>query len=176
MELIFKKISSYNLFNYLFTGFVFVFMCKFFLNRTFYIESDSRLIELGNLFWVYFVGLTVSRFGSIVVEPCFRRCVGFAPYDEFIEAEKKDGKLSALSEQNNVYRTVVGVLLLFAGYYLIVEYSPPECSGFISGALVLSLLVLYAFSYVKQINFIKKRVAQNLKKQNSGSETETPHK
>lgn len=162
MELIFKKISSYNLFNYIFTGFVFVFLLEIFIEQKFYIESASKFIEFGNLFWIYFVGLTISRFGSIFIEPIFRKVVGFAPYEEYIKAEKLDSKIAALSEQNNIYRTVLSLLFLFSIYYLSLGYSNPEYLGEITTILVVCLVVLYIFSYAKQITYIKKRVDYNI--------------
>ena len=62
-----SKLSSYNLFNYLLPGVIFVAVASK-VTRYSFIQED---IVMG-LFLYYFIGLVVSRFGSIVIEPILR--------------------------------------------------------------------------------------------------------
>lgn len=58
-----EKISSYNLFNNFFPGIIFYYMVKEF---TRFSLADGELLE--NLFIYYFVGMIISRIGSMFVE------------------------------------------------------------------------------------------------------------
>ena len=63
-----EKISSYNIFNNLFPGIIFTFV----INRTtrFNIGTDS-LFE--NVFIHYFIGMVISRVGSIFIEKLLKK-------------------------------------------------------------------------------------------------------
>src|SRR3972149_2970830 len=98
-----SKLSSYNLFNYLLPGVIFVAAASK-VTRYSFIQED---IVIG-LFLYYFIGLVISRFGSIVIEPILRGVsfLKFADYNDFVAASKKDEKIEVLSEANNTYRTL----------------------------------------------------------------------
>ena len=59
-----NKISSYNIFNYLLPGIVFATLADKMINYP--IANHNILVAA---FLYYFVGLVVSRFGSLVIEP-----------------------------------------------------------------------------------------------------------
>ncbi len=159
MNEILSKLSSYNLFNYLFTGVIFVAMCKFFTPYSF--VQENLLI---GLFLYYFIGLAISRLGSVLIEP-FLKWSGFtkyADYGNFVKASKLDSKLDVLSEANNMYRTLVAVFLsvIFLKIYSGIS---PQCQLHHSQYYVLvALVVLFLFSYRKQVSYISKRINNNL--------------
>ena len=95
-----SKISSYDLFNYLLTGIIFVILADSFTRYSF-IQQD---IAIG-LFLYYFIGLVISRVGSLAIEPLLKRIafLKFADYKDFISASEKDKKIELLSEVNNTY-------------------------------------------------------------------------
>src|SRR5690554_5225809 len=101
------KLSSYNIFNYLFPGVLFCVIA----DRYFFIPLVQDSIVTG-LFLYYFVGLVISRFGSLVLEPIMKRLkiVKFSEYSDFINAVKSDPKIEILSETNNMYRSVLSAL------------------------------------------------------------------
>ena len=107
METLLGKLSSYNIFNYLFPGIIFVIIAEN-LTRFTFIQKDVFL----GLFLYYFIGLVISRIGSLVIEPILRRLVKFANYGDFIAASKIDNKIELLSENNNMYRTLCSLFLL----------------------------------------------------------------
>jgi hypothetical protein len=74
-----EKISSYNLFNNLLPGVVFCLLADKFFSFSL-IQSD---IVVG-LFFYYFVGLVISRVGSIIVEPLLKniKIIEFTKYSE----------------------------------------------------------------------------------------------
>jgi len=160
MKDILSKLSSYNLFNYLLPGIIFVITASRFTHYSF-LQQD---IIIG-LFLYYFIGLVISRFGSIVIEPILRQTsfLKFADYKEFVAASKKDEKLEVLSEANNTYRTLCSlfVLLLLLKVYERIEnrfFVLKDCSGII---LLVWLLVMFLFAYRKQTLYVVKRIKAN---------------
>src|SRR3989344_7226229 len=85
MKDILDKITSYNLFNYLLPGVLFVAILDRF---TLYSLVQENLVI--GAFVYYFVGLVISRFGSLVVEPILRwtSFLKFVSYSDFISASK----------------------------------------------------------------------------------------
>jgi hypothetical protein len=155
-----SKLSSYNLFNYLLPGVVFVVAANKFTRYSF-IQQD---IIIG-LFLYYFIGLAISRFGSIVIEPILRGVsfLKFADYKDFVAASKNDQKIELLSEVNNTYRTLSSLLvllLLLKGYEKIEdEFAFLKDYG---GIIVLGLLlVMFLFAYRKQTLYVVKRIKAN---------------
>jgi len=157
MKDIIDKLTSYNLFNYLFPGVLFSILATKFANIN--LIFDNLFI---GAFAYYFVGLVISRFGSIIIEPILKltKILKFADYTDFIEASKKDPKIEVLSESNNMFRTIVSMLVLLfltigfqflAGKWEFFKNSQNE--------VFLSLLfLLFLFSYRKQTNYIVKRI------------------
>ncbi|MFA5792209.1 MAG: hypothetical protein WC884_04235 [Candidatus Paceibacterota bacterium] len=152
-----QKLSSYNFFNYLLPGILFVLLADRFTPYSF-IQTD---IIIG-LFLYYFIGLIISKIGSTIIEPLLKMThfLKFTEYSEFVNASKKDPKIEILSEQNNMIRTLCSmiiVLVLLKFYYLIKFYFQ-----FLEGKdfliLLILLLIIFLFSYRKQVAFITKRI------------------
>lgn len=153
-----NRLTSYNLFNYLFPGAVFVFMLRGF--DVYEFSSDNIIVEF---FIYYFAGMTVSRFGSVLIEPAFQwlRIVRYAPYNEYLKAVDSDPKIALLLEENNAYRTIVAVFvcaLLVAVAVAIADYLdiPNEIVAMVFASIV---TLLYVIAYRKQTTYIRKRVA-----------------
>lgn len=160
MKDLLNKISSYNLFNYLVPGVIFVLLAS----RVTQYSLIQQDIVIG-LFLYYFIGLVISRFGSLIIEPLligvsFLRC---ADYQDFIVASKKDEKLDVLSEVNNTYRTLLSMvgLLLLLKLYEKIEGRVPVLKTYNALALLVLLLVVFLFSYRKQTSYIVERVKAN---------------
>lgn len=157
MKDLLDKISSYNIFNYLLPGILFVVV----LDKI----ASLRLIQddiIIAAFVYYFVGLVISRFGSLVIEPLLKKIsfVKFASYTDFVAASQKDAKLEVLSEVNNMYRTLLSmlVLLLVAFAYRFLELKWPGLGVWSPYILIVLLFVLFLFSYRKQTEYVAKRV------------------
>lgn len=166
IEEILKKITRYNLFNYLLPGVIFVIL----ISKTTEFDvvnmfKDDSVILL--LFLSYFLGSILSRIGSLAIEPVLKwsKFVVFADYSDYLQAKDKDPKLDDLSEENNTYRTYISMLvcILFAhlsSYFLKVFPIPINILEITVTAL---LLGLFLFSYRKQTMYIKKRVNKKIK-------------
>jgi hypothetical protein len=165
MKEIIDKISSYNLFNYLFPGIIFVILLRE--------VTKYDLIQENNFlgtFLYYFIGLVISRFGSLVIGKILQskklNFIKFADYSEFVLASDKDKKIELFSEINNMYRTLIALfssLLLAKLYQNISEWL--NISNSLSYILlIIVLIVLFIFSYRKQTGFVVKRVATRTEK------------
>lgn len=164
MKEILEKISSYNLFNYLFPGIIFCVVSE--------PVSGYKLINdniIYGIFLYYFSGLLISRFGSIVIEPVLKhlKFVDFAPYKDYIKASKKDQKIELLSESNNMYRTLIsmivclGIMLLYSH----IEKKIPFVLPYRLEVVGLTVLVLLLLSYRKQTDYVRIRINTILKKE-----------
>jgi hypothetical protein len=157
MTELFDKISSYNLFNYLLPGVLFAVVAS---KLTHYSFLGYEVVVAAFLY--YFIGLVVSRFGSLVLEPLFRFTgfVKFYDYKSFIEACKKDPKIELLSEVNNMFRTLCSlfVLLVLLKLYEQLGVRWPLLERFHVIVLIVLLFVTFAFAYRKQTEYVNKRI------------------
>jgi hypothetical protein len=160
MKELLDKLSSYNIFNYLLPGIVFVVI----LSKT----SNLNLLQsdiFTGAFFYYFIGLIISRVGSLLIEPFLKwiNFLKFSDYKKFVNASKQDSKIELFSEINNMYRTLCSLFLLLslAKFYdaFLIKITFFEKYGGI--VIILLLLILFLFSYRKQTNYITKRVDIN---------------
>lgn len=121
------------------------------------------------LFMGYFAGQVISRLGSIIIEPWFNKwkIVKYAPYSDFLKAEKVDEKIPELLADNNMYRTFVAVFMLIV--LLEIAHLIPAVDEFMHSewivlVLLVGLLLLYIFSFRKQTGYIRKRVEKVVSK------------
>jgi len=160
MNELLAKISSYNLFNYLLPGVIFAVLAR---DVVHYPVAPQGIIT--GAFLCYFLGLVLSRFGSLIVEPLLKRTsfLQFADYKDFVAASKKDDQLGLLSEANNMYRTLCSLfcLLLLLKLYMRIEERFHTLKDWDATVLVVLLLAMFLFSYRKQASYITKRINAN---------------
>ena len=163
MKDILDKISSYNLFNYLLPGILYVIIISEFSS----IDLVQDDIVIGAFFY-YFIGLAISRVGSLIIEPIFKKVkiLKFAEYSDFIEASEKDSKIETLSESNNMYRTLVALFLtlVLSKFYIFLstKFDWSQTTDFyITATLLLTMIVL---AYRKQTKYITRRIHHHLNK------------
>ncbi len=157
MDGLLDKISSYNIFNYLLPGSLFAVMADAVTDYCF-IQQNTIV----GLFLYYFIGLVVSRIGSLVVEPILKAVgfVTFVDYRRFIEASKTDPKIDVHSETNNMYRTLAALFLLLLIVILFDRFASllpwlVDGSPYIAGV---ALLAIFLFAYRKQSIYLGRRV------------------
>jgi hypothetical protein len=157
---ILDKLSSYNLFNYLLPGIIFVIIAKATTNYDFVQENNF----LGG-FLYYFIGMIISRFGSVIIEPILKKVnfVTHKDYPDYINAAKQDSKIELLSEVNNTYRTLnsMMLLLLILNLYSFCSLKFNFSNTITLIVLTALILILFLFSYRKQTNYITKRIDIN---------------
>ena len=160
MKDIFDKLSSYNFFNYLFPGILFVAIAKYFVGYDLILENN-----LIGTFLYYFIGMVISRVGSLIIEPLLKglKFLIFANYKDFISASGNDNKIELLSEVNNTYRTISSMLLLLLilkGYNFL-DFRYHYSKEIVFTILLILLFVMFIFAYKKQTNYITKRVEKS---------------
>lgn len=168
-----EKISSYNIFNNFFPGIVFCYIVK---QITRISLVNGGILE--NLFIYYFIGMVISRIGSVFVEKWLKSLqikdritktkktfLNFAPYDKYIEASEKDSFIKVLNETNNIYRTIISVFLvaIVVKLYDWLFYDYIKCLGIMGKNLIsiggcLIIIILFIHSYKKQTDYIRSRV------------------
>ena len=157
MKDLLDKIGVYNIFNFLLPGVLFAVILE---SLTTYSIIQENLVA--GAFLYYFVGLVISRFGSLVIEPVLKKIyfVKFMPYTDFISASKSDPKIEILSQENNMYRTFVAlfVLLLFSKIYELFAKNYPPLDEQGTTIIVVVLMITFIFSYRKQTFYIANRI------------------
>ena len=165
MREFFDKLSSYNIFNYLLPGTIFAGLGE--QLTSYQLIQDNLLI---GLFLYYFIGLVISRIGSLTVEPFLKwiKFVQFADYKDYTKASESDPKVEIFSEQNNMYRTLCSLSIMLAFLKIYDEVIKDNLLG---GAhtndaiFLIGLLGLFLFSYKKQTQYVVKRVRIALEKE-----------
>lgn len=165
-----EKISSYNIVNNLYPGILFVYVLKIMFGTNL---LSNNWVE--NLIVFYFVGMVLSRIGSIIIEPIMKKIkiIKYAPYQDYVKASSIDPLVDTLSETNNTYRTLLSTFICVFVYKLgasINEVCLKNKITFLQENkdwILLTLLVLlFVFSYVKQTSYVRKRVESVLKRKN----------
>jgi hypothetical protein len=166
------KLSSYNLFNYLFPGFLFFVILKITLG----LGDTSGLSLIEQIVIVYFSGLTLSRIGSLIIEGVFLKAyLKSKKIDTLDYFNKSNGnlKLEIIFEAMNMYRSLSAmslVLMLIYLVYSIIQLAGSDTNaapGFIYTLLALLLCVLFTFAFCKQrdkvIECLKSKTADSKK-------------
>lgn len=152
-----NKFTSYHILNNLLPGIVFVVFAKAFTPYSF-VQGDLLL----GVALYYFIGMVISRLGSVMVEPILKSVgfVEFRPYAEFVQASTKDSRLDTLSETNNIFRSLCALflaLILVKGYSMLAQ-ACPAISTWGKPVLIVGLFLLFLFAYRKQTAYITKRI------------------
>lgn len=158
MENLLDRISSYNIFNNLIPGVLFLFL----IDALEIIDIEENSVFL-MFFGGYFAGMVLSRIGSIVIEPWFKKwkIVRYAQYEDFLRAEVKDAKIPTLLSESNMFRTIVAMFLLLLVLFCISLFPSAKVWLKTPCAIILVLfllLFLFILSYRKQAIYIRKRV------------------
>jgi hypothetical protein len=160
MEELLKKLSSYNIFNYLLPGIVFVVLAKELFGYSLYVDN----LVLG-VFYYYFLGLIISRVGSIIIEPILKvlGVVTLLDYQRFVRATSLDAKIDTLSESKNMFRTMAALIVCLSvlKLELWVSARTPNTEVIIFTILLGFLFLLFILGYKKQCDYISKRIIES---------------
>lgn len=155
-----EKLSSYQILNYLIPGSVFCVLLKHLVG---YDIVHFSMVE--NVIICYFVGMVNSRLGSLILYPILKKTkfIKEAEYADFVKVEKKDSKVTVLSDINNVFRSFANVMILLLCALGIKNI---DCiSNFLIGNInwiaIISLFILFLFSIRKQTKFVRDRIEAN---------------
>lgn len=164
------KVSSYQLFNYLFPGIIYIEG----------IEYTTRIVypneNIAIRFFIYYIaGMIISRIGSVFIERVFKKwCwVVYASYGNFLKALngtedgtiKPDPKLDVLVAENNTYRTLVTtffsilIVYVFAQFEWFYHFNNLKWSTVV---YLIFLIGLFTLSFRKQTSFVRSRAHSDL--------------
>ena len=163
------KLENYNILNYILPAIVFDIGCRYYINIRI-IPTDNILISL---FIYYFLGLVISRIGSLIIKPLLWKFKILNKKDssegvDFYEAEEKDSKIKILFADYNMYRNFIAtfLLLLVSKFAYEVKKWLNIDSTILYTILFCLLIVLFIMSYKKQLSYIHNRV-ENIKTKDS---------
>lgn len=147
-----EKLSAYQLFNFIYPGAVFLGILSY---------KGVPLGMLKEIWWFllasYFLGMTISRFGSIVIESICLKFGWIEKYDikRYADNIAKNSFTAILLELTNIYRTIcsMGILLFLCTIF---KYQQDDKCGmlFIEGLFVL----LFGVSFVKQHHYLEEKL------------------
>lgn len=167
IESLLEKLSSYNLLNNLLPGAIFCYLLKTIVN----IDISNNIVE--DLFVYYFIGMIISRIGSIIIEPIYKKLeiVKYVDYKSFLKASKFDEKINILSETNNMYRTFVALTITLGliKVYIVLAKKFDILSIIEPYLIIIILIVVFSVSYRKQVKYIKDRTEVTLEDNNSNN-------
>lgn len=164
MKEVFDRLSAYNIFNCLLPGALFAGLGE--KITTYSLVHENFLI---GLFLYYFIGLIISRIGSLIMEPFLKwiKFVKFADYKDYVKASELDPKVDLFSEQNNMYRTLCSlpIALILLKIYGGIEEFLSWNTDTRDITLLIGLLILFLFSYRKQTKYVVQRIETVLEKE-----------
>ncbi len=152
------KISAYEWFNHFFPGVLFI---------SYLIWSQNLYLNPANiadgviLFCdIYFVGLVISRLGSLIVQPIAKRIKLIEWSTGYYEAEKNDPKLKTLLKDFNLFRNVIAtdLLCIFVTTYQIIVGQIERSVAISTIVVEIVILVIFLASYQHQSKYIINRI------------------
>ena len=162
-----NKISAYEFFNMLFPGV----LLWFYVINLFGVKiafTDNIISQSLSLLCItYFVGLIISRVGSLVLEPIAKKMKIVKWHEDYYLAEKKDEKIKILLRDMNMYRSImslslIALILTLCNFFLCGD---TECSGFLIRVIsIVFIFALFGMSYRKQSILITKRITESKRK------------
>ena len=129
-----------------------------------------------NLFVCYFIGMLLSRIGSLVCEKILKsitfkkeKFLKYENYDDYLDAKKEDSEIHILVEENNTYRTLIAAAVIttivkvydWLLYDLVMEHFP-NCNNLIIVLLGVIITIVFVFSFKKQTDYIAKRIRKHV--------------
>ena len=162
MDKIIGRVSSYNILNNIVPGAILYFLIQWYWG-----VEVLGLNVVESTFLYYFLGMIISRIGSVIVEPICKRIkwIEFTNYRNFVVASKKDEKIEILSETNNLYRTMLTMFLVLllgeAFIWLCENIRWIYCVE--KETIAICLFLLFAASYKKQTKYVNNRIDANRK-------------
>ncbi len=125
--------------------------------------------------------MIISRIGSIFIEKWLKTIkvknrktnnkepfLKFAPYDKYIDASENDPFIIVLNETNNMYRTIVSMVILIMVLklydwliYDLIQYLGQVGNNLVFVMICLIVIILFIHSYKKQTDYIRSRVEKD---------------
>lgn len=161
---IIERVTRYEWFTIFMPGIFFVLIGKSFGMPIIEVQGGWSLL-FAAAFWGYVSYAT----GETIIEWVVKKFCPFAPYSEYIEWSAVDkGNASMLVSNLNMFRSLTGMVFILIMILLLeslVHFVEDcgwckKCENMSMMALAIYLSVIFVWSYVKQIKFIKGRISK----------------
>lgn len=149
-----KIISTYDILNSFFPGVVF---CVILRRCTHFNLLEKSTFE--NIFICYLAGMILSRLGSLFLSPILRKTCNkyWVSYKDYIECSKKDESIKILSDENNLYRTLITMFIALVVAKVFDLFFRKLVNHFLILAFIV-LAALFVLSYRKRVQQIYQRI------------------
>lgn len=148
-----------------------MFFCKKLYNINW---STDNIVQEVILY--YFIGLVISRIGSLLLEPLFKKICknSVSSYKDYIDASQEDTKIELLSEVNNTFRTMISLGFVSLMTDIVMRFSPRTnfISHYYTIALAILFIALFSASYIKQTKMVSQRVNRAIEKKDEKNSQE----
>lgn len=155
IEKFIEKIDSYNIFTNVIPGLLFL------MFNSWYFKLE-KLEFYEQIVIAYFIGQTLNRIGSIVIEKILLRIkkIELQSYKEYVLACEKDKKIDMLLQERNVCRTLVAMFVMcIIEVPLVTIIKKINMPNIIYITIVLIFLtIIYSISFYKYNKYIIDRV------------------
>lgn len=157
MNGVIEKLGSYQLLTNLLPGAFFTIAMKYFWGTSL---PTNNMVE--EILVYYFVGLVLSRIGSLTIEPLLKKfkVIHYTAYPSYVKAAKADQKIDTLSEMNNYLRSLVTCVILLP-LMKAFQVMALDWAWFSLGwrwILLAVLILIFILSYRKQSSFVRSRI------------------
>ena len=142
------KLSTYQFSNFIYPGAVFLGILKF---------KGVKIPMLDNVWWLllasYFLGMVISRFGSIVIEWISVKATLITKYDikAYAKHLKADSFTGIILELANIYRTLCAMGLILMVCTIIGYNGADKCCMIL---LEIMFVILFWMSFIKQYHYL----------------------
>lgn len=157
MTEIIQRLSNYHIFNHLLPGVLFCVLIDRFTQYT--IMQNNMLIDICIC---YFIGLCISRIGSLIVWDFLRavKILRKFEYKDFLKAKKEEAEIGSLLEVVNMYRSILTMFLLFCAvkFYELIDVKCLEDCVSIETLLLFGFILLFLCAYIRQEKYVAKRI------------------
>ena len=168
-----EKLSPYDFINNLFPGVLVLAFMAWSLNLSF--TADGVISIVVYFCIVYFVGIIMSRLGSLVLEPIFRKTRIAKWHKNYYVGERNDPKIPILLRDLNMYRSlaVSSLFCCLISPVAVFITKTISCCMCLEAMLVLFIVaVIFTCSYGKQSRLIYRRVDEITKYSKGGQNEE----
>lgn len=156
MESLLQKLANYHLLNYLIPGYVFLWLVGRLLRQDFFPPDPLQIAAVS-----YVVGVLLSTLSRSFTERMLQaiRVKEQTTYDEFVLAETRDPKLTAMNEAGDMF-AALATAILFAMIFHVVALTLP---GLLEHPVAIVMLMAVALAilviaYRRRMATISRRV------------------
>ncbi len=149
-------LNAYHVLNFIVPGTLFAIILTNFSNINLLQEAS-----LAGILLYYFIGMVLSRLGSLIFEPLLLNTKIITKYEfaDYIKASCVDQNIATLLGVNNMYRSLFTMSLLLLFVFIFEPYDITNLRADKAVVVLLGVLTLiFVFAWQKQHGLISRRI------------------